>query len=165
MKSTIFIVSAIVLLTASLGLRAGDGGIRVSDAWIAEAPPVSRVQAGYLTIENNSVNEAVITGMSCEGYARAEFHRTVESNGMASMQHQPELRIAAGEALVMQPGGYHVMLYDPAARLTAGDTAACTLKIGGTTVLAFNMLVKKARAMQGHNHHNHEQHDHEHHHD
>lgn len=133
------------------------GGLTLDNGWIAEAPPVSRVQAGYLDIRNDGVLEAVVSGMSCRAFERTEFHRTVDLDGVARMEHQPTLRVAPGSVLSMRPGGLHVMLYEPKSRLKTGDAVQCELLLGDER-MPVTLVVRKAQASSGHDHSHHHHH-------
>ena len=67
--------------------------LEIDDAWIAEAPPVSKVMAAYMEIENETAQNRQATSMQCKDFERAEFHRTIDKDGMASMEHQQVLNI------------------------------------------------------------------------
>lgn len=57
--------------------------------------------------------------------------------GMMTMQEVDELVIPAGETVVLEPGGYHIMLMDLAEPLKTGDTFEVTLTFsnGGDMVV------------------------------
>ena len=128
--------------------------LEIDDAWIAEAPPVSKVMAAYLEIENETPHDRMATSMQCQEFDRAEFHKTVESDGIARMEHQQHLKVPAGSEMTLKPGGYHIMLFNPARRLQAGDQTQCSLSFDDGTTVDFSLIVKKA-AVDDHSHHHH----------
>jgi len=65
-----------------------------------------------------------VTGVD---FARIEIHKTTMHGDMAHMQKQPELVIEGGKRLVLEPGGYHLMLMQPKRTLQDGDRVALTL--------------------------------------
>lgn len=131
-----------------------DDKLEIEDAWIAEAPPVSKVMAAYMEIDNETAQDRVATSITCKEFERAEFHRTVDKAGMASMEHQQTLNIAANSELDLEPGGYHVMLFNPARRLLAGDNTQCRIEFDDGTAIDFELKVRKA-AVEDHSHHHH----------
>lgn len=145
---------ATILLAFTAHCAIADDRIEVDDAWIAEAPPVSRVMAAYMDIENQTGEDRAATSIECADFDRAEFHRTTEKDGMAGMEHLPALRIPANSELALEPGGIHVMLFKPARRLQAGDTTACSLAFDDGTALPLTLEVRKAAA-EDHSHHHH----------
>lgn len=66
--------------------------------------------------------------MHTESGQSASLHRTIiEADGVARMEPQPEIPIAAGQTLVFEPGGYHVMLMQMKRALHPGDSISITL--------------------------------------
>ncbi len=131
--------------------------LEIDHAWIAEAPPVSKVMAAYMEIENESPRDRLATSMDCQEFDRAEFHQTVESDGIASMKHQQNLTVPADSEIMLKPGGYHIMLFNPARRLQAGDQTQCSMSFDDGTRIEFDLIVKKASA-EDHSHHHHHHH-------
>lgn len=154
------IVSAIpFLLTCLLAYSANahsDGSIAVKDAWVREAPPNAKVLAAYMRIENHTKKEKVLVDVTSTAFKKIEIHKTINKGGMASMEQQKELAIAAQGEVTLEPGGLHLMLFDPGSTLKAGDDITFTLKFadGGTTII--NATVKKATG--GNEHHHHDEH-------
>lgn len=91
---------------------AGDE-IEVKDAWVREVPPASTVTAAYLKIENKGDKADKLTGVSSDIAGKAQIHTTsVDDKGVAKMEMQKEIEIPAGETVVLEPGGTHIMLID-----------------------------------------------------
>jgi hypothetical protein len=128
--------------------------LEIDDAWIAEAPPVSKVMAAYMEIENETGEHRQAVSMQCKEFERAEFHRTVEKDGMARMQHQQALNIPANSELELEPGGYHIMLFNPARHLLAGDRTSCSMKFDDGTTIALELEIRKS-SVEDHSHHHH----------
>lgn len=128
--------------------------LEIDDAWIAEAPPVSKVMAAYLEIENETPNDRLATSMHCQEFDRAEFHQTIETDGIARMEHQQNMKIPADSELVLKPGGYHIMLFNPARRLQAGDQTKCSMSFDDGSTIDFDLEIKKA-SVDDHSHHHH----------
>ena len=142
---------------ANTAFAHADGGIVVKDAWVREAPPSAPVLAAYMTIENHTDKDKVLTGVTSSVFKKIEMHKTVNKDGMASMEQQNELPIAAESAVKLEPGGFHLMLFNPAKTLKAGDDISFTLKFANGSTSIVNATVKKA--MGGSEHHHHSGHD------
>ena len=67
---------------------------------------------------------AATTEMDGDMTATTEAHG---EGGMMSMKPVDEIPIAAGETVVLEPGGYHIMLLDLVEPLKTGDTFEITL--------------------------------------
>jgi hypothetical protein len=126
--------------------------LQVSDAWVAEAPPVATVQAGYLTLENPGPQDITITGASCPDFDSVEIHEMRMANGMMEMNQIEKLVVPAGGQVQLAPGGFHLMLFKPQRVLKAGDTVTVTLQLESGASLPVPMPVKKRSANDTHHH-------------
>ncbi|MDH3377936.1 MAG: copper chaperone PCu(A)C [Gammaproteobacteria bacterium] len=95
------------------------------------APPTAHAFAGYMTIDSIGTEPARIVGVTSPAFSRIEIHESRQEDGMMRMRALPELRIAGGERLVLQPGAVHLMLMDPKASLRLGDTVTVRVMIDG----------------------------------
>jgi len=143
-----------------------DGGIVVKDAWVREAPPNAKVLAAYMTIENHTNKEKVLTGVSSSAFGKIEIHKTVHKGDMATMEQQKELPVAVESEVKLQPGGLHLMLFNPEKAPKAGDDISFTFKFANGSTSMVTAKVKKATGSSGHDHHSehsehqmHEQHE------
>ena len=144
----------LIVTTLSSHSAIADDKLEIDDAWIAEAPPVSKVMAAYMEIENETAHDRQATSMQCKDFERAEFHRTIDKDGMASMEHQQVLNIPANAELKLKPGGYHIMLFTPARPLKAGDKTNCSMKFDNGTTIKFDLEIRKS-SVEDHSHHHH----------
>ena len=134
------LVLSLALLTAN-NVRASE--ISVTDPWIREAPAVAGVLAAFMTIRNNSRHSVQINSASGADFTMVEIHRTMIHEDMAQMVKQSSLRIEAGESLVLEPGGYHLMLMKPKRPLRAGDKVIIQLHFASGETIDVITEVKK----------------------
>ena len=87
-----------------------DMGLTATDGWIRAMPPVSRVTAAYLKIQNDDKLEKVIISGSGDIAKSLEFHISKVEDGSASMEEVDHFTIPAGGRLELKEGGYHIML-------------------------------------------------------
>jgi hypothetical protein len=126
----------------------------ITDGWVREAPPTSRVLAAYMQIINLTDSELTVTGITSPDFEAAELHRTVVENGMARMLPVPELTIPAGGSITLAPGGLHLMLFDPVRPLQQGDTV--TLVLHRSDDICITLAVPVLRSTDAeHVHHQH----------
>ena len=144
----------IILATLISHFAIADDKLEIDGAWIAEAPPVSKVMAAYMKIENETQQDRQAVSMQCKKFERAEFHRTVEKDDMARMEHQQVLNIPAESELELEPGGYHIMLFKPARHLLAGDKTRCSMTFDDGTTIAIELEIRKS-SVEDHSHHHH----------
>lgn len=142
--------------SASIAAQAGES-VKVTDAWIPEAPPVVKVMAGYLKISNPTSNDVVINQVTSADFETVEIHQTVEKDGMARMLKQDKLVVPAGSEVIFKRGGLHLMLINKKRALKKGDKVELNFSIAtdaGTGKLKASAEVKEA-AIDDHSHHHH----------
>ena len=145
---------AILILLAGTSLANADSGLQVSEPWVREAPPTSRVLAGYLTLVNTGDNTVTVTAISSPDFKNAEIHRTVIEAGVARMLPVKQLEVPAGGQLMLEPGGHHLMLFDPLRTLTAGETVTLIIHMNnGNQLSATAPVIRKTGEDHSHHHH------------
>ena len=105
-----------------------DDGLTVEGVWSRPSAAVDGVAAAYMTLRNSSdVDEVFITAASPAAGA-VELHETTEdAEGMMSMSPVASITVPAGGDVVLEPGGYHLMLVDLPEPLAEGDSVDLTL--------------------------------------
>lgn len=126
----------------------------VTDSWVREAPPTSRVLAAYMQITNLTDSELTVTGITSPDFEAAELHRTVVEDGVARMLPVPELVIPAHGNITLEPGGLHLMLFDPARPLQQGDTVTLVLHRSDDICITLSVPVLRSTGSE-HVHHRH----------
>ena len=141
------IFTALIILIASLitPLHAEEAEINIENAWISEAPPVSKVMVAYMTIINNSDKAIEITNAGSFMYSSIEFHETVHEDGMARMVRYREITVPAHGKVQFKRGGKHFMLFNPEKPLKAGDTVYIKLTTSDKKTKVISVPVKKAQ--------------------
>ena len=111
-----------------------DGAPEISDVRIGQ--PTGPNAALYLTATSNGAPDRLL-GATTSVAASVELHETtMGSDGTMSMARIDRLDLPADGSLVLEPGGYHVMLFDINRPLKAGEHVGVTLVIeqGGRRV-------------------------------
>jgi len=141
------IVSALLLLTSSFAnpLLADEANISIKNAWIAEAPPVSKVMVAYMTIKNNSDKAVAITKAESKLYGSIEFHESIDEDGMSRMIRYDALNVPAHGSIQLKRGGKHFMLFNPTRHLKAGDMVNIKLTTDKNASKTISITVKKAQ--------------------
>lgn len=141
----ILLCALLLISSVSQPLYAEETGLIIEDAWIAEAPPVSKVMVAYMTVKNTGETAIEIIRAESDTYSSIEFHETVHEDGMARMIRHSSLDISANSSLELKRGGPHLMLFNPVKSLTAGDTVNIKLTMRDDTVKTISVVVKKAQ--------------------
>jgi copper(I)-binding protein len=126
----------------------------VIDGWVREAPPTSRVLAAYMQIINLTDGDLTVTGVTSPDFETADLHRTVVEEGVARMLPVPELTIPAGSSVTLEPGGLHLMLFDPVRPLQEGDSVTLVLHRSDAICITLSVPVLRGTGAE-HIHHQH----------
>ncbi|WP_462153702.1 copper chaperone PCu(A)C [Pseudoalteromonas piscicida] len=105
----------------------GSEQLSVHNATVRTFLPAAPSTAGYLVIENPTQQNKVLVKASLEGVKRVEIHEHVHKEDMMKMQRVDELAIPAGKSVTFQPGGYHLMVFEPVETLKVGEKRKLTL--------------------------------------
>ncbi|NUZ11851.1 copper chaperone PCu(A)C [Pseudoalteromonas sp. McH1-7] len=101
--------------------------LMVHSATVRAFLPAAPSTAGYLVIDNPTQHDKILVKASLEGVKRVEIHEHIHKEDMMTMQRVDELTIPAGKSVVFQPGGYHLMVFEPLKTLKVGDKHKLTL--------------------------------------
>ena len=140
-------ILAAAALLAAAGCSQGTatcGALLVTDAWVREAPPNAGAAAGYLALFNSGSGTVTVTGATSPDFGKVMMHRTEEADGQMRMRHLERLAIDAGGKHVFRPGGDHLMLMEPQARVAEGDEVRLKLHCGDTETRLFTAPVRRA---------------------
>jgi len=136
----------ILLITVFINpLYADDSDLIIKNAWIAEAPPVSKVMAAYMTINNTGKTAIDIIKAESDEFSSIEFHETVYHDGMAKMVRYDEITVPSNDSVQFKRGAIHFMLFNPRKRLKAGDAVSIKLTTKNSATKTISVTVKKAQ--------------------
>jgi copper(I)-binding protein len=142
-----------LLLSIGTSQAMADAILTISEPWIREAPPTVRVMAGYLTINNAGDTPVTVTTISSPDFEAAEIHRTVVEAGVARMLPVKQLDIPANSQLKLEPGGLHLMLFEPQRPLPEGTTVTLIIhRSNGSKVTATAPVIRKIGEDHSHHH-------------
>lgn len=139
---TKFLAGAVALLMATTvfahEVKVGD--LQIIHANIPAPMNAAQVAAGYMGISNEGATPDKLIGVEVGVAAQAMLHTTeFSADGVASMKHVEALEIPADDTVVLEPGGYHIMLMGLKAPLVEGDMVPATLifEYGGRVEIEF----------------------------
>lgn len=109
----------------------------IESAWVRLLPPTARSTALYFTVKNQSADSMRIERLTLDWASHAEFHETLERDGMMHMVPLEDAQLAPGQSMEFKPGGKHVMVMGLREPLQAGAQLSATLhySIVGTTAV------------------------------
>jgi len=145
----------VFLFLTAINVYADD--IIISDALIAEAPPVAGMNAGYLYIENSGIETVTLLSVASPDFSRIEIHKTTTENNITRMELVDSVEIHPGDTLLFQPGDFHLMLYNNRRTLTSGDIVSLTFTFSGDLSKDIDAQVRKVTGLHQTHAHRHEE--------
>ena len=126
--------------------------VSISDAWISEAPTIVSVLAGYANIHNPTNTSITLIDISSQDFSKIEIHRNVFNGEMVSMEKQESLEIPAKSTILMSPGDFHLMLFNPSKPLRSNDIVTLVFSFSNGHNETIDVKVKR-RHTEDHSHH------------
>lgn len=83
--------------------------------------------AAYGIFTNKGKQAIEISAFRSDSYADASLHITVVEAGISRMKRVPVKPLEPATSLVLEPGGYHLMLIKPNREIPPGDRIGLTL--------------------------------------
>jgi periplasmic copper chaperone A len=140
MKRHLATLAALLLASTAYAHEIKMGDLQIIHANIQAPIGSAQVAAGYMGISNEGDHADTLIGVEVGFAAKAMLHTTeFSADGVASMKHVEALNIPADDTVVLEPGGYHIMLMGLTQPLNVGDMLPATLifEHGGRVEIEF----------------------------
>lgn len=151
-RTRIGFFSAFILIAAN---TYANDIVVIRDAWIAEAPPASKLNAGYLKIENLGEDTITLLSVTSPAFEKIEIHRSVTANDITSMEYFSSIDIGPGQTIQFQPGGLHLMLYNANEQIKVTDIIPLTFRFSDDINKQTQAEVRKLDSLHGQHAHEH----------
>lgn len=131
--------------------------VQVREPWAKATVPGQKVGGVYMKIVARE--NLRLTGVKSAAAESAEVHQMKMENGMMRMRAVPFMELPAGKIVKLEPGGYHIMLFDLRQSLVAGQKLKLELTVEDASKrqhrVAVEALVRDRDAgpAGGHDHH------------
>lgn len=130
MRIALIAAAAATLLSA--GFAAADpvkvGDLELTGLWTRATPPRAVAAGAFLTITNTGSAADTLVAVASPVAGIGEVHEMKVEDGVMTMRPLEDgLAIPAGGTVVLEPGGYHIMLMDLKAPLVKGEDIDVTL--------------------------------------
>ncbi len=127
MRSELGIFLALGLaLTVAAPVQAAEP-VAVSQPWVRATAPGQDVGAAYMELK--SATDSALVGVTSDVTDSVEIHKMAMNNGVMEMRMLETLPLPAGKTVKLEPGGFHLMLFDLKKPLQAGARVTFTLQI------------------------------------
>lgn len=110
-KRVFMTAAACTLVVALLAGCGQSGALTVDEGWARAVPPGKTVTAGFAVLNNHTASDCAIEAVSSPQAERVELHSTAVEDGVMRMRPMQSPAIAAGDSLLLAPGGNHLMLF------------------------------------------------------
>ncbi len=140
MKRYLATLAVLLLASTAYAHEVTVGDLQIIHANIPAPMGSGQVAAGYMGISNEGDHPDTLIGVEVGFAAKAMLHTTeFSADGVASMKHVEALEIPARDTVVLEPGGYHIMLMGLTQPLNVGDMVPATLifEQGGRVEIEF----------------------------
>jgi copper(I)-binding protein len=114
--------AAFALSAALAALPAFAGELSIANAWSRSTPPRVTVGVAYFTLKNHTGKSDRLLKISSPAASKVQVHRTEILDGVARMREVAVLHVDAGQTLVFEPNGMHLMLTGLRQPLVEGRT-------------------------------------------
>jgi len=138
--------TALAVLAPASPVVADEARVTVERAWSRATPPGMPVGVGYLTIHNPGAADDQLVAVSSPAAGEVQIHESQMVGDEARMRQHATLLVPAGGTLVLEPGGYHLMLMDLRAPLVVGQRVPVTLTFARSGAVTTELLVGRAGA-------------------
>lgn len=98
---------------------AESNSVKIQDNWVRATAPGQEVGAAYLTL--TSAIDTTLTSVESPAADTVEIHSMTMDNGVMKMRSLKELKLEANKPAKLEPGSFHLMLFDLKKPLKAGE--------------------------------------------
>lgn len=121
-------------------------GLSASNGKLVLPAVKGRPGAAYFMLSNSDTKLATLANVAIAGAAKAEAHET-KDGAMAPLKN---LELKPGEMIMFERGGKHVMAFDLAPTIKAGDTVEMTLTFADGNTLVVPLVAEATGGAQDH---------------
>ena len=137
--------AALLALTMLTSMPASATDVTAGDLTIAHPhsrPNLpNRPSAAYMKITNAGAEDDRLIAVRSESFGTIELHTVKHQDGVMKMMPVEAIGVPAGGEAVLEPGGFHLMLFDAAGRFQIGDSfdAVLTFEKAGDVMVTFDV--------------------------
>jgi periplasmic copper chaperone A len=128
----------------------------VEQGYIRATIPGTSVSSAYMEINNATSEEIILIGASSKVSDRIEIHEHVMNGDMMRMQKRESLTIPANDHVVLQPSGYHLMIFNLIEPLKVDDNVDVKLHFSNQKEVIISLPVysiKRKKQKESAHHH------------
>lgn len=123
--------------------------VAATGAWVRPMPISGRNTGAYVELENTGPEADALIAVETGAAEVAELHEMTVVDEMMRMRQVERIELPAGETVVLEPGGLHIMLIRLTRPLEEGATIEITLRFASGTEQTLGFLARVPEARQG----------------
>lgn len=124
-KSMAISGAAVAMLALSAASVWAQTTVKVEDAWVRGTVAQQKATGAFMRLTASADVRLLSASSPVAGVV--EIHEMAMENDVMRMRQIPGLDLAAGRAMDLKPGGYHVMLMDLKQQVKGGESVPLTL--------------------------------------
>ena len=145
MTKTFALIAALLLGGTAGAHEITVGTLQFIHPHIPQPAATAQVAGGYMAISNDGAQPDRLIGVSSKIAKSVSLHQSrVDANGVASMSPVAALEIPAGDTVLLEPGGYHIMFMGLTGRFSEGDMLPVTLTFEKAGAIEMEFMVDPA---------------------
>ncbi len=138
------LLSSALLLASHIALA----DVNVESAYIRAVPPGQMNSAAFMQLKNDGTDEISLVAAKSQVAKNVELHTHIHDNGVMRMRQINEISLPVGEAIMLQPGGMHIMLIGLTQNLSAGENIKLSLEFSDGSKQALEVPVQAIMPME-----------------
>ena len=142
MTKTVSILLAMVMCMAGGPVWAGTFGIHAPT--VRMVPPGQSVSAAFMILHNHGMKDRSVVAAYSDVADVVELHNHITEDGMMKMRRVDAIVVPGHGEVVLQPGGFHMMLIGLTRSLEMGEKVAIELEFADGKRLSFEAPVQMA---------------------
>lgn len=155
MKTNLKMLAVLALLTTPafaddmmpMMAPATAGSLTLTDGFAFATLPNQPVAGGFMTIANTGEADDRLVAASSDIAAVMQIHTMAMDGDVMVMRELPDgLPLPAGETVILQPGGFHIMFMQLNGPLVEGETVPVTLTFESGAEVAVDLPIRKKMA-------------------
>ncbi|ANQ24308.1 copper resistance protein CopZ [Vibrio natriegens] len=152
-KTLAITFAALIMSPVSLAHEYEAGQIHIDHPWSREAPPNAPVIGGFLQLNNHGEKEDALIAAESPIAARIELHNHIMEDGVMKMVKVSEISVPAKGTVALEPGSFHLMIFNPNQTLKEGDRFPMTLTFKNAGKVDVEIAVENKGHMEKHMNH------------
>lgn len=122
------------------------GDLKIVHPWARATAGLARNGAAYVTLSSQGEAIERLLGVTTPVARKARLHGHIVEAGIVKMRPLEAIEVAPGAPVVLEPGGFHIMLMGLEAPLEAGTTFPLTLRFEKAGAIEVEVRVERAGA-------------------